>query len=359
MGTVFYSLMGEGRGHAARARAMTEQLRQKHRVVIYTSFEAFDFLHNIYGNSPDVEVRQTTGIIMEYTRGRLNLPKTVVKGLGLRWNLKKIVQPICEDIRRDQPDIVITDFEPTVARAAQRCGVPIMSLDHQHFIVAYDMSSLPWRLRSYVWGMAPVVKAFGLGQQKTVVSAFFFCRLRPAYHDVVQVGPILRPLVRQAVPTVGDHILCYFRRHTSERIVDLMTHTERPVHIYGLGERPARDNLQFCKIAEEPFVADLASAWAVVGAAGNQLSGETLYFGKPFLAIPEKNHHEQRINAHFVRELGAGDWQFIEKIQPDDLTRFLRMTDHYRNSLANSPHQFDGTDSALEEIEAFLQATEK
>ena len=52
MGTVFYSLMGEGRGHAARARAMTEQLRQKHRVVIYTSFEAFDFLHNIYGNSP-------------------------------------------------------------------------------------------------------------------------------------------------------------------------------------------------------------------------------------------------------------------------------------------------------------------
>jgi len=359
MGTIFYSLMGEGRGHAARARAMTEQLRHKHRVVIYTSFEALAFLQNIYAESSDVEVRETTGIIMEYTRGRLDLPKTVIKGLGLRWNLKKIVQPICHDIGRDQPDIVVTDFEPTVARAAQQSGVPVMSLDHQHFIVAYDLGSLPWRLRSYAWGMVPVVKSFGLGQQKTVVSAFFFSRLRPAYRDVIQVGPILRPLVRQTKATLGDHILCYFRRHTPERIVDLMTHAERPVRIYGLGERPARDNLHFCKIAEEPFVADLASAWAVVGAAGNQLSGETLYFGKPFLTIPEKNHHEQRINAHFVKELGAGDCQFIENIQPDDLTRFLGEAENYRNNLANSPHHFDGTEAALAEIEAFLQLAAK
>ena len=112
-------------------------------------------------------------------------------------------------------------------------------------------------------------------------------------------------------------------------------------------------------ITAPPALGASGRPWAVVGAAGNQLSGETLYFGKPFLAIPEKNHHEQRINAHFVRELGAGDWQFIEKIQPENLTRFLGEAETYRNNLANSPHHFDGTAAALAEIEAFLQLAAK
>jgi uncharacterized protein (TIGR00661 family) len=356
MATIFYSLMGEGRGHAARARAMTEQLRDRHRIVIYTSHDALAFLSEIYANDDHVEVRETPGIIMEYTNGRLDLRKTVTEGLVLRWNLARIVEGLLVDFERDRPAAVVTDFEPTVPRAAHRCGVPVMSFDHQHFIVAYDLSRLPLRLRSYAWAMHPFVKAFGLRQEKTVVSAFYFPPLRPAYRDAVQVGPILRPLVREAHPTLGDHVLCYFRRHTPERIVDLMTSIDRPVRIYGLEERPQRENLTFLAIDERGFINDLASAYAVIGAAGNQLSGETLYFGKPFLAIPEKNHHEQCINAYFVKDLGGGDWRLIETITADDIQQFMGELETYRENLCNSPHKFDGTDDAAREIEAFVSA---
>ena len=273
---------------------MAECLRHQHRVVIYTSFDALEFLKPLYGDGqvPNVEVRETDGLIMEYTRDRLDLVKTVTRGLRLRWNLHKTVDRLCEDFERDRPDIVVTDFEPTVPRAAHRCGVPVMSFDHQHFILAYDLGRLPLKLRSYAWLMHPFVKMFGLRQQKTVVSAFYFPPLRKGYKDVAQVGPLLRPLVRKTNPTVGDHILSYFRRHTPDRVVNLLEGIDHPVRIYGLGERPARANLTFCPIHEENFVRDLASARAVIGAAGNQLSGETLYFGKPFLAIPERKPHE-------------------------------------------------------------------
>lgn len=355
MATIFYSLMGEGRGHATRARAMAEQLRHKHRVVIYTSYDALAFLRELYAGDSHVEVRETPGIKMEYTRGRLDPLKTVTTGLRFRWRLREIVDQLSADIERDRPAAVVTDFEPTVPRAAHRAGVPVMSFDHQHFIMAYDLSRLPLRLRSYQWVMSPFVRAFGIRQQKTVVSAFYFPPLRPAWRHAIQVGPILRQVVRQTEPTIGAHVLCYFRRHTPDRVVDLMTCVDRPVRVYGLGERPNRANLTFCPIDEQNFVRDLASAHAVIAAAGNQLSGETLYFRKPFLAIPEKNHHEQCINAFFVKDLGGGDWQLIERLQPADVTRFLGQVESYRENIQNSPHKFDGTDDAVREIEAFIR----
>lgn len=349
--------MGEGRGHAVRARTMAEELRKKHRVIIYTSYDALAFLRGHYdGADENVEVRETPGLIMRYTRNRIDLTSTVAHGLKLRWNMNAIVRRHCEDFERDKPDIVITDFEPTIPRAAHKQGVPVMSLDHQHFIVAYDLSALPTRLRAYAWVMHPAVRAFGLRQQKTVVSAFYFPPLRSAYSDAVQVGPLLRPIVRQTQPTEGEHVLCYFRRHTPDRVVDLMRAADAPVRIYGLGERPPTDNLTFCKIDEQQFVTDLASSRAVIAAAGNQLSGETLHFGKPFLAIPEKAHHEQCINAHFVKSLGGGDWRLIEKIEKMDVVQFLNDSDQYRQNLRNSKHKFDGTEDALREIEAFLAA---
>lgn len=346
--------MGEGRGHASRARSMAEALRHKHRIVIYTSHDAFSFLSDSYQDDPQVEIREIPGLVMHYSDGKLDLTQTIVHGCKLRWNLGRIATDLREDFERDQPDIVVTDFEPVLPCAARRFRVPVMSLDHQHFLLAYDLSRLPLRLRKYAWLMRIVVKTFGLRQKKTVVSAFYFPPLRPAYRNAVQVGPLLRPLVRATPATDGEHILCYFRRHTPDRVIDMLSEVDHPIRIYGLGERESQSNLTFCKIDEEQFVRDLASAKAVIAAAGNQLSGETLYFGKPFLALPERAHHEQCINAFFVKDLGGGDWRFIEELTAADITRFLSDLEAYRENLRHSPHEFDGTADAAREIEAFL-----
>ena len=349
--------MGEGRGHASRARSMAEALKDRHRIIIYTSYDAYDFLCDSYPNDSQVEIRKIPGLVMRYTDGRLDLLRTIRHGIKFRWNRGRHLIDLVSDFAKDKPQIVITDFEPLLPRAARQCDVPVMSLDHQHFIVGYDLSSLEFRLRSYAWLMCLAVYAFRLKPQKIVISAFYFPPLRDAYRDAVQIGPLLRPLVQQMQPTDGEHILCYLRRHTPEKVIKLFRELPHPVRIYGLGERASEGNLTFCKVDEVGFVEDLSSAKAVVAAAGNQLSGETLYFGKPFLALPERSHHEQCINAHFVQELGAGEWKHIEELTSQDLLSFLAKLDIYRENLRNSPHNFDGTADAAQEIEEFLAAS--
>ncbi|MEM1305345.1 MAG: glycosyltransferase family protein, partial [Planctomycetota bacterium] len=165
MPTIFYSVMGEGRGHAARARAMVERLRDNHRVVLYSSFDALEFLRSEYADDAEVDVRETPGLKFHYTAGKLDLSRTIREGLSLWWNLKGIAARIAEQIDQDGADLVVTDFEPTVARAAHRRGVPVMSLDHQHFLVAYDLSSAPARLQRWAWAMGWSVWMFGLRPQ--------------------------------------------------------------------------------------------------------------------------------------------------------------------------------------------------
>lgn len=346
--------MGEGRGHASRARAMVELLRSRHRIVLYTHDEALAFLRTLYADCDGVEVRETAGLKFHYTGRTIDFTKTIAKGLEFRWNLEQTVRQRAAEIRRDRCALVITDFEPTVPRAAHRCGVPVLSLDHQHVLLTCDLSQLPWRLRAYAASMRPFVRAFGLGQQRTIVSAFYRPPLRRGCEDVVQVGPLLRPAVRQATPSRGGFVLSYLRPTTPPQVVDMLAALDRPVRLYGLGERAPRGPIEFRAINEQRFVDDLAASDAVVAAAGNQLLGEALHFGKPVFAIPERKHYEQCINAAYLKLLGGGGWVTLESLQPDHLHAFFRRLDEYRQNLRQAAGAFDGTQDAVHEIEAFL-----
>ncbi len=346
--------MGEGRGHAARARTVVEQLRDRHRIVLYTSHDALEFLEKQYGDSDDVAVRAIPGLKFHYTGKRLDLTKTIREGLAMWWGQNKLVEPLVEDIRGEQPQLVVSDFEPLMARAAHRTGVPVLSFDHQHFLIAYDLSALPLWLRAWAKSMTLAIRMFGIGQQKTVVSGFFHPPLRKGHEDVVQVGPMLRPTIRGREPTDGDFILSYLRRQTPERVVDMLANLGTPVRVYGLGSRSPHDQVEFFEVDEASFTKALVSCRAVVAAAGNQLLGEALYLGKPFFALPEGKHFEQCINAHFLKKLGGGDWAAIEKVNKSQLDDFLRATDEYRANLCGRREEFDGNDAAVAAIEAML-----
>ncbi|MGL4514470.1 MAG: glycosyltransferase family protein [Lacipirellulaceae bacterium] len=355
MATIFYSVMGEGRGHAARARAMVERLRDRHRVVLFTSHDALEFLRAEYAGDAAVEVHQVPGLKFHYTARRLDNSKTIREGLSFWFTTGRHVRQLAAHFEREKPALVVCDFEPLVPRAAHRAGVPVLSLDHQHFLSTYDLSALPIRLQRWAWAMSWSIWMFGIRQQKTVVSAFYNPPLRRGFEHVVQVGPLLRPALRQRQPTVGSHLLSYLRRATPQGVLDLLATLPQPVRVYGLGERPPHGSVTFCAIDERAFLDDLASCDAVVAAAGNQLLGEALYFGKPVLALPEQNHHEQCINACFLERLGGGEWKPIERVGAGDLHGFLARRETYRQALAAMPRdRFDGVDAAAEAIERML-----
>lgn len=347
--------MGEGRGHAARARAVVERLRGRHRWVLFTSHDALAFLRECYPDSGgDVEVREAPGLCFHYSDGHLDNGKTIREGLAFYRGLRRHVRDLQPHFDLDRPALAITDFEPLVPRAARRAGVPVLSLDHQHFLKTYDLSTLPAELRSWAWMMSWSIWAFGIRQSQTVVSAFYTPPLRRGCEGVTQVGPLLREAVAGARPTRGPHLLSYLRRATPSRVLDVLADAPLPVKVYGLGAQAPRGAITFCEIAEQAFVDDLASCDAVVSAAGNQLMGESIWLGKPVLALPERKHYEQRINAAFVEQMGAGEQRVLQDFAPPDLADFLDRRETYRERMATHPLTADGVPAVEKVIESML-----
>lgn len=360
MAKIFYSMAGEGRGHAARVRTLVEHLRDEHELWLFASDDAYEFLSRCYGPAaalPTVRLVRIPGLRFHYTHGRLDLTKSVLNGLGYAFSaLPRLVRAFRRRIEAVRPDLIVTDFEPALARAAAAERVPLLSLDHQHVLLTYDLSSLPTGLQWYAWLMGFAVRWHTPRPSQIVASSFYSPPLKRGWSGVRQIGPMIRPEVAAAEPTTGDYLLSYLRSATPSRVLDVLAQAGLPVKVYGLGERPAAGPLTFCPIHEQRFVDDLAGCQAVVCAAGNQLLGESLYFGKPVLALPEQHHHEQLINAYFIAQLGVGMWTALERFGVDDLTSFVSQMDVYRTEAQRLQGRLDGTADALSCIRGLLPA---
>lgn len=357
MAKIFYSLSGEGRGHATRVRAMVEALRNQHKIVLFAPGDAYEMLAPRYAGT-GVRVYRIPGLHFHYDDQHvLSFWRTTQEATRYLWKLPRLISWLELVIRKECPDLIITDFEPALPRAAQRVGVPFISLDHQHFLVANDLSCLPHWMQVPAQAMGLIVQNFYSGQAETVLSQFYAPPIRHNLSNVTQVGVLLRPEIVQAQATNDGHLVAYLRRKTCNAVLESLIQLQRPVHVYGLGELPAQDNVQFYRVDEHEFIADLASCHAVICTAGNQLVGEALYLGKPVLAMPESNNFEQFINAWFLRDDGAGDWVDPERITARHIRRFLAQHDDFTQGI--NRERMNGTPEALAVISRHLPETSR
>ncbi len=330
MARIFYSVSGEGRGHAARAAALVDNFRHQHDVTLLAPAQAYDFLARRYdGRSSGVRVYPIPGLRFQYRHGRLALLRSISKGVRFWSQLSGAVDQLCQRMHVKRPDLIITDFEPLLPRAAERSNVPYVSLDHQHFLTAYDLSALPLGLRIWAELMKIAVLSHYSRQESTIVTSFFQLPLRSGHEHTISVGPIVRDAIQEAAPVRGDYLVSYLRPQTSERVIRELQTAPCQVRVYGLGQRDPRQNLQFCPFDGRRFVDDLAGSLAVVGAAGNQTLGEAIYLGKPVLALPEDNHFEQRINGFYLEENRYGQTVPISKFHRRHLTKFIESVDDF------------------------------
>jgi len=349
MAKIVYGVCGEGRGHAARCRAIVEALRPQHQVHIHAAGHAFDFLAPLYADVGDVIVEETEGLRFGYRPNRTVSPirtTAVTVRFGLR--LPGRVRHLARAFERDGVDLAITDFDPVIPRAARKAGVPCIAVDHQSMFAACDLSALPPYLRSYSWAAAYAVNAVTGCATTRLVSAFYRPPLRRRAGDVERVGVMLRPEMRRLTPERGDHLCVYVRRHFPDNFLEGLRATGLPVRIYGLGKAGRRDNVTFCAVDAVRFLEDLASCRALVCTAGNQLVGEAFWLGKPVLGIPEQGNTEQRINAWFLDRTPGGQSMPIRDFSESSLGDFL---ERFEGSAAPGRRfDLDGTEATLEAI---------
>ena len=359
MSKIAISLCGEGRGHATRISTLVEHLERDHELLLFTSADAWEMLSTRYRKGhPRVRVVKIPGIVFQYTGGRLDVMRSIAAGLDYQARqLGPLVDRLMLELDSFQADLAITDFEPALPRAASRQGIPLISIDHQHFLLAYDLDALPWSLQWNAWGMSHAVWMYVLEATDTVVSAFFRPPLRRGWEHVVQAGPLLRRDITAAVPHEGDFLLSYLRRHTPFSAVEALADCGLPVKVYGLGQRESVGHVSFHAIDERRFVEDLAGCRALVSAAGNQLIGESLHLGKPLLVLPERAHSEQLINSSFLAAMGCGDFAPLEEVTPARVREFLDNLGSYAPGLASVAGRIDGTPDVLRVISHRLAAS--
>jgi uncharacterized protein (TIGR00661 family) len=354
MAKLYLSMAGEGRGHATRARALIERLRGRHQFRLFAPGNAFELLEPIYRGS-EIRVTRIPGINNAYSaKRRLDYLKTGRNAARYFLRLPSLVRELSREMSEDRPDLVISDFEPALPRAAYRAKVPFMVVDHQHFLVVNDLSSLPRRLRFHASTMRPAVRLVYRHQPRVVVvSSFYSPPLERHRGRVRQVGVFMRPLVARTAPEPGRHVLVYLRKFAPPGVLDALRAIQRPTIVYGLGARPRAGNLTFKPIDEASFVHDLAACEALLSTAGNQIVGEALYLQKPVLAMPEANNFEQRINAHFLKQSGAGDWVDLERCRTEDVLAFLGRLDRFTRF--TDRQSLDGTEAAAAEVDRELE----
>lgn len=355
MAVIYYGLSGDGRGHATRVQTIVEALRNHHRVVIYAPLDAFEMLAPMYAGS-DVEVRSIPGLRMCYNAAnRVHYVRSAMRTASYVGGLPELLRRLRADMEREQPDLVISDFDPALPWAAQKLHIPVISLDHQHLMATSDLRGFPWRLRMYAAAVGPTALAFGGHPVATIVSSFAFPPLRRRHGHVHQVGVLLRKEVLKARPETKPHLVAYFRRFAPASTLDTLAASPLPVWVYGTGEHPRRGALRFKRIDSRGFIDDLASSSGLICTAGNQLVGEALHLGKPICAMPEAANYEQSINARLLDSTGAGMTCRSDRFDSDTLKTFLSRLEQY----TDQSRRLDvmGNARALEIIESHLPVT--
>lgn len=359
MANIAISLCGEGRGHATRIATLVERLERDHEILIFTSADALEFLTRRFSpavlqgkGGTSVRLVEIPGIVFQYSGGRLDVPRSIAAGLDYQ---ARQVGPLVDRMMRELDafgaDLAVTDFEPALPRAAARQQIPLVSVDHQHFLLAYDLGSLPLSLRWQAWFMSHAVWMYVSDATDTVVSAFFRPPLRRGWEHVVQTGPLLRREVVRAEPRDEGFVLSYLRRHTPFEAMTALADCGMPVKVYGLGHREHVGNISFHAIDERQFIEDLAACRCMVSAAGNQLIGEALHLGKPMLVLPERAHAEQLMNSHFLAGMGCGDFALLEQVTRERVRGFFDGIDRFRPALDGVRGRMDGTPDVVRVIE--------
>lgn len=325
MKRIFYGLCGEGLGHATRTMAVIDYMPDvEFHIFTYGAAETY-FKRINYQHLYPID-----GMMFSYKDDRVDSWGTLDSAYKfITGPMKKNVEFITEKAKEIKPDLFISDFEPSVPRAAKECGGKLISLDNQHRFAYVDMIHLPLWLRVYGWFCGFVAKLMVPNPDHRIISTFHWDKIRIRGHNVVLTNGLLRKEVAEMTVKRHDYILVYLRKSISTKVLEAIRNLDESFIVFGYVDPELKVDLErqgnFEFYLPSPvFVHYLASCKAVISTAGNQLMTEARYFGKPIIYIPEPGQHEQAINAAYAGSLdgiGLGDWCPADSISE----RYLKM----------------------------------
>ena len=346
---ILYGVVGEGMGHATRSAVVVHHLiSDGHEVEVMASQRAVGFLQSRFP-----EVHRIHGLHLIAEENRVRRGKTfwsnIVAGTAA---VPKNLAAYFDLIDDFSPDVVISDFESWTYWYAKTHGLPVISIDNmqvinrcEHAPEILEGQRTNFEIaRAFVKSKLPFCDHY-------FVTTFFAATLRK--DDTTIVPPILRRSILDAKASRGDHLLVYQTAEGHDSLQATLAALGVECRVYGmrrdLKEEVVEGNLRYRPFDEVGFVADLASAKAVIAGGGFSLMSEAVYLHKPMLSVPMGNQFEQVLNGRYL-EAEAFGLSRPSLEDPAVVHAFLAELPRFEQALAG--YRQDGNDvlfAALEE----------
>ncbi|MBL8856461.1 MAG: hypothetical protein JNK57_21035 [Planctomycetaceae bacterium] len=355
MARVVISFSGEGRGHAARTLSLVQELRG-HQLLVLCPRNMLSWMQEATWHESHVQLLAIPSLNFSYDRsGKLSYVKSCLSAMPFLYHLRGYLRWLSQVVDEFNPHLAIVDFEPLLSRVTRSLGIRTLSLDHQHFLAAMDLSKLPWNLGMRARFLQPSVKLFCPTADAYLISSFYQFPQRPEASNYRQVGVLIREELGHHASHVGEHLLVYLRREHAGPWLQQLAELREPCFVYGMDRDGVEGNLYFKKISSREFIRDLVTCRSLISTAGNQLIGEALAVGKPVLAIPEYGNFEQQINGHFLQASGLGRCLLPQQVSRRAFYDFLEALPFFRERIGlRNP---SGNEEVVRQIQHLITMT--
>ena len=322
---IFYSVCGEGMGHAIRSSVIIEHLIEKYDVYIFSSERAYEFLASKFDN-----VFEIGGFNTVYENNVVRTKKTFFKALKANpTNLKEGYDVLYKEYKRIKPNIIISDFENYSSILSKLMNIPLISLDNIHMLTQCEYDYPPNHRIDMLTAKA-VTKSYILRPKRHIITNFFHPPLKHP-HMTALYPPVLRKEIMELKSERGEHVLVY---QTAESSINLMEELKKMDHkfiVYGFNKDEVDENLTYRSFNEEQIFEDMRTAKAIIVNGGFTMISEAIYLKKPIYSTPAHKNFEQILNGFYVEKLGFGETH--ENLDAEKIENFLNNLGKYQKNL--------------------------
>jgi uncharacterized protein (TIGR00661 family) len=327
---ILYGVPGEGMGHATRSKVIIQYLlEQNHDVRVVSSDRAFTFLNTAFPG----RVTEIKGFHFAYKNAKISNSGTFM--LNLKSAGKNLVYNYIKKLEIEhtfEADLVISDFESFAYFYAKMHQLPIISIDNMQVMNRCKLDIAISKEEESNFTLAKqIVKAKLPGCNQYFISSFFEAEI--VKKNTQLVPPIIREAILQAKTSEGNHILMYQTSSSLENVQETLAKLPHEHFIvYGMNQNYTQGNVQFKPFSETEFIADFASAKAVIANGGFSFLSEAVYLHKPIYSFPIDGQFEQYMNAAYIEKMGYG--RHFKSLGSDQLKAFLYDLPIFKGQLA-------------------------
>lgn len=291
---VLYAIQGTGNGHLARATEIVPLLKLMADTDVLVS-----------GTQADLKVpfridyRFSGMSFIVGQKGGVDILKTIQRMPVLQF-LRDI-----RNLRVEQYDIVISDFEPVSAWACWLQNKECIGLSHQNAVLhtsAPQPDFNDWFGKLILKHYAPTKIKYG----------YNFKPFSPAIFP-----PVIRTAIRNAEPTVKQHYTVYLPAYSNQQIMDVLS--QIPENEWQVFSKHSKTNytignIHFQPVSLDCFTKSFLSCTGLICTAGFEGPAEAIFMGKKLCVVPMKKQYEQYCNAAYLKSMG------------------IKVLDHFTNS---------------------------